>query len=77
MPNMTFDQTAVYNESVAGPGSFEVDDHYATAIEDAVVAGPDAEHKTVLARHAREVIIAAVAAVVPNETIFQADIRQA
>jgi hypothetical protein len=75
VPGKTIDQTAVYDQSPVGPGSYDIDDPYAEAIEDAVVAGPEAEHKTRLARVAREMVIAAIAGVVPNPVLYQSVIK--
>jgi hypothetical protein len=73
-PDSTIDQTPVFENSVVGRGSFIFDDAYAKRIEDIVTSGPEAARKVVLARHAREAIIAAVASAVPNPTIYQAKI---
>lgn len=71
VPNSTIDQTALYDLSVLGRGTFDVDDDYAELIENIIISGGDNEHLTKLARHAREAIIAAIAGAVPNPLLYE------
>lgn len=73
----TVDQKSVYERSVIGKGSFVHDDDYADALEHVVASGADADHMKLVAEHAREAILAAVANAVPNETIYQIDLTEA
>jgi hypothetical protein len=74
-PETTIDQTKLYEESELGDGSFNVDDWYADRIETALTKKrTDAARAKLLAEHARELIIAAVADVVPNKELYQLSI---
>lgn len=68
----TVAQTAVYEQSVLGHGTYDIDDQY-EALIDAIMVGDmeDAQRLLLLAAHAREAIIAAVAGAVPNELLYQ------
>ncbi|HEX8182222.1 MAG TPA: hypothetical protein VF575_01315 [Candidatus Saccharimonadales bacterium] len=72
----TIDQTAVYEQSVAGRGTFDFDEAYAQKIEDAVTSGPEAVRLQKLAHHAREAVIAAISGAVPNDLIYQITISE-
>ena len=74
IPNTTVDQTELYHRSVVGKGSFIHDDPYADAIEHVIASGADAARKKLEAEHAREAILAAVAAAVPNKEIYEAEL---
>lgn len=65
----TVDQTALHNDG--GEDSFVFDDAYADLIESAVTSGPNAVEANIVARHAREAFLAAVAGAVPNREINQ------
>lgn len=67
----TVDQTTLYERSVLGRGSFVFDDPYADLVEHAMTTGPDAARKKVVAEHAREAIIAAIAVALPNPELYQ------
>lgn len=71
VPDTTIDQTALYDLSVLGRGTFDVDDYYAELIENIIISASDNEHLTKLARHAREAIIAAIAGAVPNTLLYE------
>jgi hypothetical protein len=65
----TIDQTAVH---IAGNGdSFVNDEQYCEIIEAAIASGSNAVEAMVLARHAREALLAAIANAVPNIEINQ------
>ena len=70
-PDVTVDQTNLYAESVLGRGSFVFDRSYAGEIEAAVTDGLMRDDRLLLARHAREAIIASVAGAVPNPDLYQ------
>lgn len=72
IPNVTIDQTRVYEDSVVGRGVFDMDDDYADTIEHIVTVGTNASRQKILAEHAREAILAAIAAAVPNPVLYQA-----
>ncbi|HVV67187.1 MAG TPA: hypothetical protein VHB72_03930 [Candidatus Saccharimonadales bacterium] len=72
---MTVDQNELYDRSVIGKGSFVFDDPYADKIEHVLASGPDAAEKKLLAEHAREMILAAVAGAVPNPELYQIDLN--
>lgn len=74
IPDSTVNQTKLVARSVIGEGSFVHDDPYAGAIEHVITSGPDAVRMKQQAEHAREAILAAVAAIVPNEEIYQLDL---
>jgi hypothetical protein len=67
----TIDHSKLYDISVVGRGSFVNDENYANMIEHVLSSGPDAVRKKVEAGHAREAILAAVAAAVPNALLYQ------
>ncbi len=75
IPEATVDQTELYDQNEAGQGvgkgSFVNDEAYADTIEHVLTAGPDAVRKKLEAEYAREAILAAVAAAVPNQEIYQ------
>lgn len=71
IPNTTVDQTPLAARSVVGKGSYVVDNPYAAALEQVVASGADAEQKLVVARHAREAIIAAIHMALPSTEIRQ------
>ncbi len=79
--NTTVDQTAIYKENETGVGigngSFVSDEAYADTIEHIIASGPDAVTKKVEAEYAREAILAAVAAAVPNKQLYQIDLQPA
>lgn len=70
----TVDQNELYLRSVVGKGSFVMDDAYADDIEHVLSSGPDAADNKLLAEHAREMILAAVAGAVPNEELYQINV---
>lgn len=70
----TVDQTKLHDAT--GEDSFVNDDWYASDIEQAVAKRSDnPEQAAVLARHAREAILAAVAQAVPNNELHQIVLR--
>lgn len=69
------DFNPIYTKSKVGKGSFIVNDGYADAIEQALTSGPDAAQKKLIAEHAREMIVGAVANSVPNNLLFLGHIR--
>jgi hypothetical protein len=76
IPAETIDQTDLYYKSIAGKGSFVMDDSYADIIEHAASRGPTANWKKTIAEHAREAILAALAQVVPNPALYEVHIHQ-
>lgn len=67
----TVDQNAIHDDS--GEDSFVFDDGYAGAIEAAITSGINAVEANLIAQHAREAFLAAVAGAVPNPEINQID----
>jgi hypothetical protein len=80
IPESTVDQTEVYDQNYSGRGvglgSFVNDEGYADTIEHVMTPGPDAIYKKLLAEYAREAILAAVAAAVPNREIYQTNLYE-
>lgn len=69
----TVHQTTLYAELPGG--AFSYDDQYAGKIERAVVTGPDPQRAELLARHAREAHIKAIAMALPNPELNQIDLN--
>lgn len=71
----TVDQTKLHDLSEKENGkaedSFVIDDWYADDIENALASGPNAVRQKHLMEHAREFLLAAVAAAVPNKELHQ------
>jgi hypothetical protein len=71
----TVDQTKLHDlsekENSKAEDSFVIDDWYADDIENALASGPDAVRQKHLMEHARELLLAAVAAAVPNKELHQ------
>lgn len=73
-PGTTIAQNPLYDQSVAGEGSYVFDDRYADRIEGIVTTGIKADRMAVLARHAREMIISVIDTAVPNPFIQEIDV---
>lgn len=67
VPGKTVDQTKLHERT--SEYSFVHTENYAERIENAIASGPDAEHMTELARHAREILLVAISIAVPNEEL--------
>ncbi len=71
VPNTTIDQNELYDRSIIGRGSFNIDDDYALAIERAIFGDSADESQMLLAAHIREAVTAAVAGAVPNTELYE------
>ncbi len=67
VPGKTVDQTTLHEKT--GEYSFVHTEDYAERIENAISSGPDAVRMTELSRHAREIVLAAIAMAVPNQEL--------
>lgn len=77
LAGFTIDQNTLYEVSILGKGSYDMDEVYAGLLETVAASGPDAGWKSVLARHARELILAAVVQVVPNPDLYEVQVLPA
>lgn len=70
--NKTVDQTELHK--AVGEDTFVSDEDYEGRIESVIADGPDAVWKQKLARHAREVLLAALFPALPNKELHQINI---